>query len=854
MNFLSLVLVISVGLSNGCNTKTAPVDKAADTKIKRDQLVLKLQTPHKLENSTQVLAVLNLQDAKKEKIEVLTKSYLKSGRYQTIVLLHFHQDNFDEIKKDVENNTSVKKVMKNRIYSIPSIPIKPNEQDSDTGVEQLEFDAPHHQLIQTKKATDIARGEGIVVAVTDAGIDYNHQDLAENIWQNSLETGKDSNGIDLCNNGIDDDGNGKIDDCRGWNFAEKDNDPIPQRQRENHGTHVAGIVSSSQNGEGSVGVAPDAKVMPVRILPSHWVSTKILDSYTYAVDNGAKIINTSLELDAFFGDEVLNSALEYAEDHGVIVVNAAGNNGRANSPKLELSNILFVANTGVGNSWGCIQDVKTPDSNWGYGIDVSAPGCRINSTIPFGRYTKLSGTSMSSPVVAGALALIWSKNPDWSKEMVVSRLLTTTDDIAYANDSDIVPQLGAGRVNLARAVGDTGHFPLTIWGFTREMKTISDSFTLRLKGLADWKSLTEETIVVHLLDDDVDPQATNYEELLATSPVKIPTHIKDMDKLSYGSNRITVVSEEGKIKPGKYLLKVSASLKDPFKKPLDGNGDGISAKEDHFYKIIHVENKDHLSPVLNKIEITNNKLATPESPEVMYLLHITDDFSGFKEVSIELENAKHNRVNYVARCGTECIDKEGRVEIKIPAPALGYNGEYYVKRIKIADNSKPVKESTYSTGWGKPTHYTGPKHGKAIAIANTRFELDGYLPIDKEKPVLTANPQLAAKAQPGQKIEATIFSKDSISGVKRVEARLKSIDDRHSIDSNKAWFTEDPGEVQKVYFDLDESTPTGEYYLDYIGVADPLGNTRQYYCDKYRRGWFFWNTDIECPVISIVKE
>ena len=380
MNFLSLVLVISVGLSNGCNTKTAPVDKAADTKIKRDQLVLKLQTPHKLENSTQVLAVLNLQDAKKEKIEVLTKSYLKSGRYQTIVLLHFHQDNFDEIKKDVENNTSVKKVMKNRIYSIPSIPIKPNEQDSDTGVEQLEFDAPHHQLIQTKKATDIARGEGIVVAVTDAGIDYNHQDLAENIWQNSLETGKDSNGIDLCNNGIDDDGNGKIDDCRGWNFAEKDNDPIPQRQRENHGTHVAGIVSSSQNGEGSVGVAPDAKVMPVRILPSHWVSTKILDSYTYAVDNGAKIINTSLELDAFFGDEVLNSALEYAEDHGVIVVNAAGNNGRANSPKLELSNILFVANTGVGNSWGCIQDVKTPDSNWGYGIDVSAPGCRINST------------------------------------------------------------------------------------------------------------------------------------------------------------------------------------------------------------------------------------------------------------------------------------------------------------------------------------------------------------------------------------------------------------------------------------------------------------------------------------------
>ena len=82
-------------------------------------------------------------------------------------------------------------------------------------------------------------------------------------------------------------------------------------------------------------------------------SAKIYDSYIYAVDNGAKIINTSLEIDQFVGSKVLNAALKYAEDNGVIVVQAAGNNGKSNLPKMEISNTLYVANTGVGDSWGC---------------------------------------------------------------------------------------------------------------------------------------------------------------------------------------------------------------------------------------------------------------------------------------------------------------------------------------------------------------------------------------------------------------------------------------------------------------------------------------------------------------------
>ena len=120
--------------------------------------------------------------------------------------------------------------------------------------------------------SDFARGKGVIVAITDSGIDYNHFDLKDNIWFNEDETGVDQNGQDLCKNGIDDDQNGKIDDCLGWNWANKNNDPMPLRDKDQHGSHVAGIVASMENGSGSVGVAPDAKVMAFQNF------TKSLDS------------------------------------------------------------------------------------------------------------------------------------------------------------------------------------------------------------------------------------------------------------------------------------------------------------------------------------------------------------------------------------------------------------------------------------------------------------------------------------------------------------------------------------------------------------------------------------------------
>ena len=453
--------------------------------------------------------------------------------------------------------------------------------------------------------------------------------------------------------------------------------------------------------------------------------TKIYDSYVYAVDNGAKIINTSLEIDAFVGNEILNKALKYAEDKGAIVVNAAGNNTRGNAPKMELSNLLFVANTGVGDSWGCKEDVKTPNSNWGYGIDISAPGCRINSTVTMGKYKKLSGTSMSSPVVAGALALIWSKNPDWTREQVISRMLSTADDIGKINEAKFEAQLGAGRINLEKALSDKKQDPLSVWGLTDDIKTISDSFTIRFNGLADWNTLDENTIKLFRLSDDIDPESTNYEQLLEAQVSKLPLRINNKYKPSYGTSTITMTHKNGKIKPGKYLLRVSNSLKDPFSNSLDGNADGSFSEDDHYFKVIDLKEIDHFSPILHSLEITGEKIATPNTPEVKFVLDISDDFSGFDKVSLEIRHRFKYKIHTFVTCDESCINDKGKVEITIPASELNYDGGYYIRNIKILDKDKPPRESSYYFGLSQ--YYRGPKHStELIPIKAGEFKLEGF--------------------------------------------------------------------------------------------------------------------------------
>jgi subtilisin family serine protease len=254
-------------------------------------------------------------------------------------------------------------------------------------------------------------GQGVVVAVVDSGVDYTHSDLNANIWVNSDE---------VAGNGIDDDSNGYIDDVRGWDFTSNDNTPLDSY---GHGTHVAGTIAAENNGVGSIGVAYNARIMPVRVLDSSGSGTwsDVAAGIRYSANNGARVINLSLGGD--YSSEVA-SAVQYAAERGAIVVMASGNESRSNPgfpANLATQWGIAVGAVNISNQLANFSnDAGLPVVNY-----VVAPGVGVYSTLPNNRYQSYNGTSMAAPHVAGVAALMLSANPNLTAAQVINLLLST---------------------------------------------------------------------------------------------------------------------------------------------------------------------------------------------------------------------------------------------------------------------------------------------------------------------------------------------------------------------------------------------------------------------------------------------
>lgn len=294
------------------------------------------------------------------------------------------------------------------------------------------------KVIQSADAWDTSQGEGVTVAVVDTGIDYNHEDIKDNIWQNQNEVADD---------GIDNDKNGYIDDTRGWNFYDNNNNPM---DTNGHGTHVAGTIAAvGNNNIGIIGVAPKAKVMALKVGDYQLTWDAIFNAIYYAVKNGAKVINMSFggygQYFAF--DQLLN----YADSQNVVLVAAAGNDNAepllftpASNPK--------VITVGAVDPYG----QKAWFSNYGLKLDVMAPGVDTlslksaaatnlptNRTVG-GKYIRLDGTSMAAPHVSGAVALILAKNSNFTPSQIKYSLKKTGDDLG---DPGTDLEYGYGRAN-----------------------------------------------------------------------------------------------------------------------------------------------------------------------------------------------------------------------------------------------------------------------------------------------------------------------------------------------------------------------------------------------------------------------
>jgi subtilisin family serine protease len=228
------------------------------------------------------------------------------------------------------------------------------------------------------EAWDVTQGSStVVIAVMDTGVDYNHPDLAGNIWSNPGE---------VAGNTLDDDNNGYVDDIRGWDFVDDDNDPVDV---QGHGTHVSGTIAAvGNNGIGVTGVCWQAKIMPLRTFDAFSggaTSARIIAAIGYAVNKGAKVINAS-----FGGPDYSQAeydALSSANSAGVLFVAAAGNETANNDTTpaypagYNLANIISVAATDQ-------NDGLTYFSNYGAtSVHVAAPGQNIYSTVPADRLT-----------------------------------------------------------------------------------------------------------------------------------------------------------------------------------------------------------------------------------------------------------------------------------------------------------------------------------------------------------------------------------------------------------------------------------------------------------------------------------
>lgn len=454
--------------------------------------------------------------------------------------------------ENLQPNTKVELVQPNARFSVENVPNDPSFSRlyamNNSGQTGGTFDAD----IDAAEAWNSTTGTGqTVVAVIDTGVDYNHPDLAANIWTNPGE---------IAGNGVDDDGNGYVDDIHGYDFVNNDANPMDDN---GHGTHVSGTIGAvGNNGIGVAGVNWHTKIMALKFLDasgSGYLSDAIR-ALDYAVANGARISNNSWGGGGY--EATLGQAIARAGAIGHIFVAAAGNSANNNDVKSSYpanyayDNVVAVAATDQNDNLASF-------SNYGpTTVDIAAPGVSIYSTLPGNSYASYSGTSMATPHVTGALSLYLDANPTATYKQAINALYQSADSLPSLQNR----VAGARRLNVGKMLQGTSTAPPP--ADTKGAKVDRGQFNLS-NGQVISATLN--------FSEAVDPINFSPSDVILRGPSGFLSVSNVVAVAGTGNTQFTVTFNPFS-QSGVYSLQVGPAVLDAAGNPLDQNGNGVNGE------------------------------------------------------------------------------------------------------------------------------------------------------------------------------------------------------------------------------------------------------------------------------------